>query len=76
MHKLLLFFFLAKPILTIDNTKRFEKMFIRVGENATLSCPFKDFDSFEWHKNQQQFVQHQVHRTITFENITLQDEGN
>lgn len=68
-------FFLAKPALTIFNSdKHFEKMFIRLGANLTLLCPFKDFNTFEWHKNTERFFGHQSHN-ITFKNISIKDEG-
>lgn len=66
--------YLAKPALTIHSDKHFERVFIRLGANRTLSCPFRDYDDFEWYKNTERFSGHQSHN-ITFQNISITDEG-
>lgn len=50
---------------------------IQLGSNATLLCPFKNFDHFEWYKNSEAFNNSTNNESvdIIFHNISIADQG-
>lgn len=71
-----LMFFLAEPELLTDKDEFSETISIELGSNATLLCPFKNFDDFEWLKNGNVFNKSNSNSVdIVFHNISASDQG-
>lgn len=67
-------FLLAKPQLLFDADRNFQTIHIRLGENITMKCPYKNFDHFEWYKNTKPLDNnHMLHAEL--ENVSFEDEG-
>lgn len=67
---------LAKPKLLDDVESYNETTKLRIGSNATLACPFKNFDHFEWFKDELEMIPlNEQMLNISFENISPTYEG-
>lgn len=74
-------FFKAEPELFTNKDEYTETIPIQLGSNATLLCPFKNFDHFEWLKNSEIFDNSNNNNNsgsidIIFHNISIADQGN
>lgn len=67
-------FLLAKPQLLFDADGNSKTIHIRLGENITLKCPYKNFDHFEWFKDTEPLVNDDALH-VELENVSLEDEG-
>lgn len=66
-------FSLAKPQLIFDADSNLETIRVRLGENVSLKCPFKNFDHFQWFENTEQ-IDNQILR-LELENVSFKDAG-
>lgn len=73
----IVFIVIAKPELKSPFESaniHFETKLVRLGENVSFTCPFKNFDRLEWFKGIEGYIDQNT--TIEIWNASPADEGN
>lgn len=69
---------IAKPEFlwpfTHSASTHFETKLVRLGDDVSLACPFRNFDRFEWFKGIEGY--NNQNTTIEIRNASPSDEGN